>query len=199
MRLLKVSQKVVFKKNSKSGIFLKDEEVIFSGYLTGYGCVLQGYLKREPISGNDITLYVKAHWDNIRRELVLLEATKNNCGYHDPIAFCCYIPYVKTYSNEGTGFLDDTYSIENENKDFFFIDGDYIATATIKIEKIREYTDNSDLNEDFFIAQRKINRMINRYYLAKYDKKLHLGHLFRRISPGWCGPGLSGLIGECPE
>lgn len=197
MRLLKVSQKLVFKENSKSGVFLKGEEVVFTGYLTGYGCVLQGYLKREPITGDDITLYVKAHWDNVRRELVLLEATKNNCGYHEPMAFCCYIPYVSLAPNEGDGFLDDTNGAEN--KDFFFINGNYIATATIKIEKIREYTNDGDLNDAFFIAERKVNRMINRYYLAKYDKKLHFGNLFNRVAPHWCGAKLSGLMGDSPK
>lgn len=196
MRLLKVTQKVVFKKNSKSGTFLKDEEVVFKGYLTGYGSILQGYLKRDPVSGNDITLYVKAHWNNIKRELVLLESTKINCGYHEPIAFCCFIPHIIKRFNEGDGFLDD--STGGDKNDYFFIDGDYIATATIKIEKIRKYTDNGDLNDDFFVAERKINRMINRYYLAKNEEKLYLSFLFNRIAPHWCGTMLSGIMGESP-
>ena len=61
MRLLKISQTIIFKEDTFSGVFKKGQKVTFSGYLDSFSDeTFTGYMKQEPFDdANSITLCVK--------------------------------------------------------------------------------------------------------------------------------------------
>lgn len=141
MRLLKISQNIVFKEDAFSGVFKKGQEITFSGYLDSYGPeIFTGYMKQEPIDSSSITLCVKGHIERVcgdegdeGDELVVIQTTEIN---DNPITMCSYFPCV--YDNEATGYLDNTDGIPSKEGKYFFICGDYIAETQIKIEGFEE-------------------------------------------------------------
>ena len=189
MRLLKVSQSIVFKEDSFSGIFKKGQNVTFRGYLDSYGFETSaGYMKQEPINGeNSITLSVKGHLDYFGSgcELILIQTTEINSN---PITMCSYFPFV--YENKGKGYLDDTDGIPTKDGKYFFIGGDYIAETRIEIEGFEEV---SPSDNTFFekTGKKKMKRKFSRLYYPNYTKdSLHLGFLFDYIQPNWSGAQL---------
>ncbi len=184
MRLLKISQSIVFKEDAFSGVFKKGQEVTFSGYLDSYGFeTFTGYMKQQPIDGNSITLCVKGHLEKrCGYELVLIQTTEIN---DNPITMCSYFPFV--YNNKGAGYLDDTDGIPSKEGKYFFICGDYIAETQIKIEGFEEV---SHLDNTLFgkIGKKKMRRRFSRLYYSEYTKDaLNCGFLFDYIQPNWCG------------
>ncbi len=185
MRLLKISQSIVFKEDTFSGVFKKGQEVTFSGYLDSYGPeIFTGYMKQEPIDSNSITLCVKGHLERAYEgnELVLIQTTEIN---DTPITMCSYFPSV--CNGKGTGYLDDTDGIPAKEGKYFFICGDYIAETQIQIE---EFEEASPLDNILFgkIGKKKMRRRFSRLYYPEYTKDaLHFGFLFDYIQPHWCG------------
>ena len=198
MRLLKISQSIVFKEDAFSGVFKKGQEVTFSGYLDSYGPeTFTGYMKQEPIDGNSITLCVKGHIEEVHGdegdELVLIQTTENN---DNPITMCSYFPLV--CNDKGTGYIDDTDGIPSKEGKYFFICGDYIAETQIKIEGFEEV---SPLDNTLFgkIGKKKMRRKFSRLYYPEYTRDaLDFGFLFDYIQPHWCG-ALWRLIHICPS
>lgn len=185
MRLLKISQSIVFKDDTFSGVFKKGQEVTFSGYLDSYGPeIFTGYMKQEPIDSNSITLCVKGHLERVDEgdELILIQTTEIN---NTPITMCSYFPFV--CNNKGTGYIDDTDGIPSKEGKYFFICGNYIAETQIQIEEFEEV---SPLDNTLFgkIGKKKMRRRFSRLYYSEYTKgALHFGFLFDYIQPHSCG------------
>lgn len=191
MRLLKISQSIVFKEDAFSGIFKKGQEVTFSGYINGYGEIVTGYMKQEPINnGNSLTLYVKGYRDIVGQseELVLIQTTKLNCN--SPITMCGWFPCL--YNGKSSGYIDDTNGQPSKEGKYFFTCGDYIAEAQIQVEEISKLrlnllTGNREPNKEYAKAEKKRNRMLNKLYSAKKQETLNCGFLFDYIKPHWVG------------
>lgn len=187
MRLLKISQNIVFKEDAFSGVFKKGQEITFSGYLDSYGPeIFTGYMKQEPIDSSSITLCVKGHIERVcgdeGDELVVIQTTEIN---DNPITMCSYFPCV--YDNEATGYLDNTDGIPSKEGKYFFICGDYIAETQIKIEGFEEV---SPLDNTLFekISKKKMRGRFSRLYYSEYtENALHFGFLFDYIQPHWRG------------
>lgn len=187
MRLLKISQSIIFKEDAFSGVFKKGQEVTFSGYLDSYGPeIFTGYMKQEPIDSGSVTLCVKGHLERVcgdeGDELVLIQTTEIN---DNPITMCSYFPFV--YNDKGTGYLDDTDGIPSREGKYFFICGDYIAETQIQIEGFEEV---SPLDNTLFgkIGKKKMHRRFSRLYYSEYTKEaLNFGFLFDYIKPHWAG------------
>lgn len=198
MRLLKISQSIVFKEDSFSGVFKRGQKVTFSGYLDSYGPeTFTGYMKQEPIDSNSITLCVKGHIEKVPGdegdELVLIQTTEINAT---PITMCSYFPFV--CNDKGTGYLDDTDGLPSKEGKYFFICGDYIAETQIKIEELEEV---SPLDNTLFgkIGKKKMRRKFSCLYYSEYTKDaLNFGFLFDYIQPHWSG-ALYRLIHICPN
>lgn len=189
MRLLKISQSIVFIQDSFSGVFKKGQEVTFSGYINGSGEIMTGYMKQEPIHhGNSLTLYVKGYRVIIgsSEEWVLIQTTKSNCNA--PITMCSWFSCV--YNGKASGYLDDTDGRLSKEERYFFTNGNYIAHAEIQIEEIPKeslnvYTRNYDPNEEYTQIAKKRNRMLNKLYCAKKQNLLNCGFLFDYIKSNW--------------
>lgn len=187
MRLLKISQSIVFKEDAFSGIFKKGQKVIFSGYINGDEQIVTGYMKQESINnGNSLTLYVKGYRDIVGQteELVLIQTTKLNCN--SPITMCSWFSCV--YNGKSSGYLDDTDGQPSKEGRYFFTYGDYIAEVKIKVEEIPKLklnllTHNYEPNKEYLQARKKRNQMLNKLYSAKKQNLLKCGFLFDYIKP----------------
>ena len=136
MRLLKISQTIIFKEDTFSGVFKKGQKITFGGYLDSFSDeTFTGYMKQEPFdNANSITLCVKGHLDTFSgNELVLVQTTERNSV---PITMCSYFPRIR--NNVGTGYLDDTNGITTKGGKYFFMCGDYIANTDITLEGFEE-------------------------------------------------------------
>lgn len=181
MRLLKVSQHIVFRENAYWDHFEIGQEATFTGYLRYHNNnIVIGYLKQEPITCNSLILYVKGYWKN-SSELVLVGTTKGNfSNVPYSIALCSYFPSI--YNYHGDGYVDETFGgITSKEGSFFFIGGDYLAKSSIQIEPLIEFT------EDGARAKKKLNKMINNLYVAKKHNNLAFSFLFDYIQPYWDG------------
>lgn len=191
MRILKITQNIIFKEDSILGKFIKGEKVTFTGYFKIGSEIPIGYMKQEPVNdGKSLTLYVKGHRrTRVGEELLLLQTTKTDTNIKCPITMCSYFPYI--YKGKGEGYVDETdeiqYGVKCKEGKYFFIHGEYIAKTNIKIEEIPMNIQNGEVNKEYIKAKKKINQMLNRLYVAKKQEKLQLGNLFNLIKPHWGG------------
>lgn len=176
MRLFEVSQKVFFKQNSCSEIFLKGECVELKGFAciseaSSYETIYLGYLQNTE-RANGMTWYTKALHDVHTKKLTMVAATKN-CQNFAPSIFCSHIPFFK---DSGQGLLDENDGNEAHEK-YFFINESYLAKTSLCMREI------SSEAPEFRKSRRKLERMLNRYHTSH----LFMGDTFLRILPHWSG------------
>lgn len=176
MRLLKVSLHITFQDYTWYRDFAKGEELILSGYLKHYNTdIVIGYLKQEPITCNSSVFYVKGYWNN--SELILLETTKcDGLNNNSSITLCSYFPSV--IDGNGHGYVDEATGIVSKEGIPFFLGGDYLSNdVSIQIKELMETT------LDYVKAEKKLNKMITKLYLAKKHNNLTFGYLLDYIQP----------------
>lgn len=180
MRLLKVSLHITFQEYTWYSDFAKGEELILSGYLKHYDTnIVIGYLKQEPITCNSSVFYVKGYWNN--SELILVETTKiDGLNNNSSITLCSYFPSF--VDGTGRGYVDEATGITSKKGMPFFIGGDYLS-SDVSIQ-MRELTEST---ADYAKAEKKLNRMIAKLYLAKKHNNLAFGYLLDFIQPYYSG------------
>lgn len=179
MRLLTITQSIVFNEDVCSGLFKKGQKVTFTGHLSGYGEVVTGYLNQEPISRDGLVLYVKGHRPKYSRELVLVGTTKLTSN--NSFTVCSYFPYIP--DNEANGYLDETTGLISQDGKHFFIGGNYIAETHIKIEELPMLDEDFNLTQEYKKAEKKMYRMLDRLHCAKKQNNLNYGYLLDYIPP----------------
>lgn len=188
MRFLKISQSIIFKEDSVSGVFQKGQVVKFSGSLSYNNNIVLGYLKQEPITCNSLVLYVKGYWskdwENNTRELVLVETSKSTNNF-SPITLCSYFP--NAFCGEADGYMDETIGHTSKEGQYFFHSGKYLATTNIEMKRIAVVTASGNHNPKYDKTKKKVDQMVNRLYVAKNRNKLNFGFLFDFIQPHWLG------------
>lgn len=194
MRLLKVSLHITFQDDTWYHDFAKGEELILSGYLKYYDTnIVLGYLKQEPITCNSSVFYVKGYWNN--SELILVETTKyDGLNNNSSITLCSYFPSLT--DGNGYGYVDEATGIFSKEGMPFFIGGDYLSSDVfIQMKELMEST------ADYASAEKKLNRMITKFYLAKKHINLSFGHLLDYIQPHYSGVFLDliHIYPDCPE
>ena len=184
MRLLKISQTIIFKEDTFSGVFKKGQKVTFSGYLDSFSDeTFTGYMKQEPFDdATSITLCVKGYLNTFSgNELVLVQTTERDSV---PITMCSYFPRIR--NNVGTGYLDDTNGITTKEGKYFFMCGDYIANTDITLEGFEEVNPQDNIIPAS--TERRLKRMYRKLNYSDYvTKNLNFGFLFDYIKPHWCG------------
>lgn len=159
MRLLEITQKAIFKEPSESGMFIRGDEVIFSGYVRELKGKLTGYMRQKNDKGNGIYFYVKGNYEAKQKELILFAVTHFDCKYYSPMAVCSYF---ENFNGKGVGFLDDTDGIPSKSNGYFFIEGDYIARTELEIKEVK-YND-----EIYKTVRNRMRRTL--YKLGKYEE-----------------------------
>ena len=184
MRLLKISQTIIFKEDTFSGVFKKGQQVTFSGYWDSFSDeTFTGYMKQEPFdNANSITLCVKGHLNTFSgNELVLVQTTERDSI---PITMCSYFPRI--HNNVGTGYLDDTNGITTKEGKYFFMCGDYIANTDISLDRFEEVNPQDNIIPAS--TERRLKRMYRKLNYSDYvTKNLNFGFLFDYIKPHWGG------------
>ena len=192
MRIFKISQSIIFQEDSAYGLFKEGQQIILSGYLKYQtdDQIVMGYLKQKPIDCDSLVLYVKGYWDKNSEtdtgKLILVETTRNTDTIcFSPITICCYFP--NNIKGTTDGYADETTGIPSMKEQYFFIDGNYIATTNIIMEEMSVLTECYEANLEYSKAEQKLNRMINKLYVFKNQYKLNFGFLFDFIQPNWLG------------
>lgn len=182
MRLFKISQNIVFQKDSACGLFKEGQEILLSGHLMkDYDTeIVMGYLKQEqPVGRNDLTLYLKGYWvDSTADGELFLMATTKDCDNFSPVTLCNYFP-----DSKADGYVDETFGTTSKEGHYFFICGNYLATSNIKMEEMSVLTEFYAPDSEYARAEKKLNQMINRLYVAKKQSELYNGNLFDCIQP----------------
>lgn len=199
MRLLKISLKIRLREDEKAVshegrvLFEESEEVEFSGYVEEHGGqFFNGYMKQSDIQDGGL-LYVKGGYIG-EEDIALLAVTNADSGCS--LAWCVYGTSYE--ENKWEGFLDDTDGVPSTRFKYFFIGGDYLAYAEIKLEEIRKYAEEGE-NSKYYSAMRRLNQKKNRLGIAKKRGKLSFIAIWNLFDMYNYGYGPNTLIDIYPE